>query len=91
MKKVLAILIVLCMALSIAACGGGSSGKKTDSESARDTLTVAVTMDIGTLNSREMWGGDFKTLSRMYSEPLIDFYADGSIRCQPAVSACLQS
>ncbi len=109
MKKVLAILLVLCLALSIAACGGGaktdttskpdsSDGPKDaapgqhaadatkDAVSARDTLTVAVTMDIGTLNSREMWGGDFKTLSRMYSEPLLDFYANGDIRWLLATS-----
>ncbi len=108
MKKVLAILIVLCLAFGIVACGGGSAKPDTSSKpatsekdappethaadtnkdavSARDTLTVAVTMDIGTLNSREMWGGDFKTLSRMYSEPLLDFYANGDIRWLLATS-----
>ena len=106
MKKVLVILIALCLALSLVACGGGATqqGSSTpapantqqpdkdappeqhasetsqDAVSARDTLTVAVTMDIGTLNSREMWPGDFKTLSRMYSEPLLDFYGNGDIR-----------
>lgn len=51
-----------------------------DVVSARDSLTVAVMMDIGTLDSRQMWPGDFKTLSRMYNEPLLDFYANGDIR-----------
>jgi len=97
MKKILALLLALCLVLSFTACGskepaapgtdspapntgGTPSNQPGEIVSARDTLTVAVMGDVGTLNSRFMGPGDFKTLSKMYCEPLLDINANGEIR-----------
>ncbi|MDR2356636.1 MAG: ABC transporter substrate-binding protein [Oscillospiraceae bacterium] len=46
--------------------------------SARDTMTVAVSNDVGSLDPIDLGGGSqFKDISRMYCEPLFDIDANG--------------
>lgn len=113
MKKLLAVLLVIGMLFSLAACGKAASdsskpadttpassdsdASKTDSTpdsseatntpdadvvSAKDTLTVAVTQDFGTLDFiHESGKGDFSALCRQYAESLYDvFDEDGTVR-----------
>jgi peptide/nickel transport system substrate-binding protein len=109
MKKLLAILLVLCMAFTLFSCGksgdetpasetpGGDtpsgdspapSGGDQPSESApapegnasvRDTLSVAMTQDRGTLDPSFMIGWDLMNAMRMVYEPLWEMNGKGEI------------
>jgi peptide/nickel transport system substrate-binding protein len=58
-----------------------------NSAAVKDTLTVAVTQDYGTLDfTYESGYGDYTAVSRMYAEPLYDFYATGEKRWLLATS-----
>jgi peptide/nickel transport system substrate-binding protein len=87
MKKFIAVSLVVCMVLALAACNSSNSGSDSsdsssnsspsasgnEGASAKDTLTIAVTQDFGTLDFiHEAGRGDFKAASRMYAEPLYD-------------------
>ncbi len=94
MKKLIAILSIIAVILSFAACGkddnkttpdGGSNGSTStgtaDGGGKKDTLTVAVTQDYGTLDfTYESAYGDYTAVSRMYAEPLYDNYTTGEKR-----------
>ena len=59
-----------------------AQGTKADVVSTKDTLTVAVTQDFGTLDFiHESGKGDFSALCRQYAESLYDVYdKDGTVR-----------
>ena len=110
MKKVLAILLVLCLAVAFFACGkddnsssnqqagnastdsggqpsgGGSqpSGGGNDTQpagggpivSARDTVTIAITQDRGTLDPLYLVGWDNQQAMRLVYEPLWEYDED---------------
>ncbi|MDR0906549.1 MAG: ABC transporter substrate-binding protein [Oscillospiraceae bacterium] len=92
MKKFLSALLVLCIVFSLVACGGSGekSGGTTDggtsggtdggSSSAKDTLTIAVTSDSGTLDPLYNVGWDLLNALRMIYEPLWEYQGDGTQR-----------
>ena len=70
LRKVLALLLCMVMVLTLCSCGG-KSGKKD-----KDTLNIAISGDNGTLLPCKVMGS-FVGIVRQYSEPLLDFTADG--------------
>jgi peptide/nickel transport system substrate-binding protein len=85
-KKILALLLAVMLAASLAACGtGGKSGTDATpgtsggASAPRDTLNVAVSLDSGTLDPLGMTGaGGFLNVQRTYMEPLYDYKPDGT-------------
>ncbi len=74
-------LLCVAMVISTAACGAktdpDASGSPTHSET-RDTINIAISGDNGTLLPCKVLG-NFVGIVRQFSEPLIDFTADGEM------------
>ena len=79
MKKVVTVLLVICMIIALSACGGGGGG---GDSADKDTLTIGVTNDYGTLDfTHQTSSVDFVNVARMYAEPLFNFTDnDGTIK-----------
>lgn len=70
-KRTLLVLLCLALVISLAGCGN----KK---EAVKDTLNIAVSGDNGTLLPCKVMGS-FVGIVRQYSEPLMDYTADGEL------------
>lgn len=73
MKKVIALLLALCMILAFAGCG------KKEEVPVKDTLTIAFSQDQGTLDAHYLNTYDIFNGIRMIYEPLWDYNTDGTI------------
>lgn len=93
MKKAVALFLALCMAASMAGCGGTSpsngsqqgSGPVSGSTSGaggagyQDTLTVVLKTDAGTLSPFELNSGNMKRIARPILEPLVYYDSNGEL------------
>ena len=79
MKKVIAGILVLCMCFAVFACSKEKDGDEGSSGApVKDTLTMSITGDRGTLDPNGLLGGsEYLDAIRMVSEPLFDFKANG--------------
>ena len=71
--KIVSLLLCLAALFSLASCKGGDS---VDSTETKDTLNIAISGDNGTLIPSKVMG-TFVGIVRQYSEPLLDYTADG--------------
>ncbi len=72
-KKIIALLLVICMIICLTACGGKKAGDD------KDTLTIAFGADRGTLDPMHLIGFDSMIAIRMIYEPLWDIDGEGNM------------